>query len=393
MRRRPVLITAGVVGVVTAAAFGLARSRAPQPTSAGQVSSPVRVTLGTQQMRLTREPPAIRGSARITARVRDPRGGPPWAVRSYWREGLKPGARVHCAQLGRIVEGRFAWVWPGATVALRLPLGDAGTTVCAVRAPISEKLGVGIGGFPAGAPQVARGWTSIAWGVVDARVKSAQLEAGFAPPVELRENVFLAVRSTARAPVVSRLRVVDPTGGTRLAVPPGMWDEAAATVVGRRSGRRFGPEPLDPSYGRVLPADDFVPAARIPNPSAGEPTVLFVARDSKARPCIADERPAIGGRPVQTLPSRDLGLFVSPSVQCQFVRPEAAARPVVVGMSGSLGLDPDSRVAGREIVPDGMHCAARSVRRLSPLRSLLGRDCLRCDHRSAFASYGSGPSG
>ena len=61
------------------------------------------------------------GTVRLEARAKDPAGGPSWAVRVYDADRLipKPSRRPHsggvigvglCAQLGRIVGGRFGWI-------------------------------------------------------------------------------------------------------------------------------------------------------------------------------------------------------------------------------------------------------------------------------------------
>lgn len=62
----------------------------------------------------------IRGPVRIAVRAADPGGRAPWAVRlfddraviDHPRRMAYQGAWVRCAQLGRIVAGRFGWITP-----------------------------------------------------------------------------------------------------------------------------------------------------------------------------------------------------------------------------------------------------------------------------------------
>lgn len=121
--------------------------------------------------------PAIAGTRpRVVARVADPYGGPPWAIRLFDRRAARSrgqqdvrGTLVTCAQVGRIVAGRFVWIDPDRTRALRVPVRMTETTICTGRGRVASvaALRVPIGAPAAALPGVA---ATVFWGIArDAR--------------------------------------------------------------------------------------------------------------------------------------------------------------------------------------------------------------------------------
>jgi hypothetical protein len=105
----------------SAAAPGPAGSAAPATATVRRVAAPRPKPKGLSYVRLRATGPAL-----IEARVRDPRGGPEWAVRSFLAQRLaqtgaggKSGAHVigrnRCFQLGRLHAGRFGWLTSDGT--------------------------------------------------------------------------------------------------------------------------------------------------------------------------------------------------------------------------------------------------------------------------------------
>ncbi len=124
MRRRPtipLLLGAALAGAVVALVLALA-ARGDAPATGEQATAdPARPAL--LPPRLQRSGPGWMqqravGPVRIEARAADPRGGPAWAVRvfrarrSYEQAGRvrRAGRGQWCAQLGRVVGGRFGWI-------------------------------------------------------------------------------------------------------------------------------------------------------------------------------------------------------------------------------------------------------------------------------------------
>ncbi len=356
MTSKRLAVVAGLAGAVAAGGFLAVRPDGPaqRPTIEQPTPRRIAVTLdrSAEPMRSTK--PGIASTAKIVARERDPAGGPDWVLRTYQRVGQSGKGRVWCAQLGRLVDGSVAWVQPGRSKARLLPLGDAGTTSCAITAPISQRLGVNVGGFADGDPAdpATRVRTSVAWGVVDRPVQRAKLVGrAMAGPVKVVGNGFLVVRASDGAPPNLTLRVRDTDGGLRAAIPLAAFDELPnpgrppRRVPGspeQSPPRLFAGPPRD--WGRRAPGSQFRVAAKLPADRVGIVSALYSLRVPGQRPCVTSPVDTIGGRPISPWYNGAIGLVREPQLTCQFLPTKADRRPVSFGGGGSMGFDPDYAV-------------------------------------------------
>jgi hypothetical protein len=228
----------------------------------------------------------VRGTVRLEARTADPGGGPPWTVRTatidrtvVGPEGeRRPFGRERCAQLGRLVGGRFGWI-------------DADGRFAAVT-DVNEP------GVP-GTCERRSGRTALRHVVL--------VRAG-ATPTPVRSVVFgLAApgarRVDLRAPVGRRVRP-GAGGGLLVFAAPEVRASDVRAVVRRAGGspeevappralRSAGPDqprlPLDDPDVRV--------EARAPDPSGGPDWLRLALPDGRGRWCVTDPSPALGDRP------------------------------------------------------------------------------------------------
>lgn len=351
LKRR--IVVAVLAGAVAAGGYLLARPEGPEqrrpivPTTSRAVT--VTLDRSAEPMRMSK--PGIAPTARIVARERDPAGGPDWVLRTYQRVGQSGRGRVWCAQLGRLVDGAVAWGQPGSSKARLLPLGDAGTTSCAITAPISQRLGVNVGGFADGEPgdPATRIRTAIAWGVVDRPVQRAKLVGrSMAGPVTVVGHGFLVVRASDGAPSNITLRVRDTDGGLRAAIPLAAFDElpnpgrpsrpVPASPAGAEPKLNQGP-PAD--WGYRAPGNQFTVAAKLPADRIGIVSALYALQLRGRRPCVTDPVDTIGGRPISSWYNGAVGLVREPLLTCRFLPEKADRRPISFGGGGSSGFDPD----------------------------------------------------
>jgi hypothetical protein len=116
---RRVLLVALAIGLIAGIAVAVAvpRERAPGKRELRKAGPRAVPRVGPVGLPLNPLP----GSEREELRTADPDGGPDWALRTYRAKpilptGIRPGAapmageRPFCAQLGRIVDGRFGWI-------------------------------------------------------------------------------------------------------------------------------------------------------------------------------------------------------------------------------------------------------------------------------------------
>jgi len=146
----------------------LPQERGPVRTAVPGVRSPGRSTPPVPGVY-----PDIAGrDARIVATVPDPYGGPPWAVRTFTRPNVLflPGPRrvrrgtVECAQVGRMLRGRFVWIAPRAQRAAEVPVRTTDNTVCggSGRAAVVGALRIPVGRPGASRPTIA---ATVVWGL------------------------------------------------------------------------------------------------------------------------------------------------------------------------------------------------------------------------------------
>lgn len=348
MSRRRIVAVAVGVGALAAGTYVVARPE-PSPERAQPSRQPMRVELDRSAKPLPSHQPGDPATARLVARVKDPAGGPDWVLRTYRRAPLQGGrATVRCAQLGRWVGGRVAWVEPGASRATRLPLADAGTTVCAISAPISQRLGVNVGGMADGPPAdpATRISTSVLWGIVDRPVAAASVRGTpFTGSVRLRHGAFLRVLASNAAPHAVRLTVRDHDGGRRSAIPPASFDELTTPgPMAAPPGAPTGPQPRSnalPPDSLRLPGDRFTVVSTVPGDRIGIVQALYARRVPGRPPCVSDAIDTIGGRPITSWYQGRIGLVREPLITCRFVTSRADRKPKLTGAGGSSGFDPD----------------------------------------------------
>lgn len=353
MTVKRLVAVAGIAGAAVAGGYLLVRPDGTVERRPVVLPKPgaVTVTLDRSAKPMRMSKPGIASTARIVARERDPAGGPDWVLRTYQRVGQSGKGRVWCAQLGRLVDGKVSWVQPGSLKARLLPLGDAGTTSCAITAPISQRLGVNVGGFADGDPgaPATRVRTSVAWGVVDRPVQRAKLVGrSMAGPVKVVGNGLLVVRASDGAPSNITLRVRDTDGGLRAAIPPAAFDELPnpgpppRPVPGSRASAESrlnqGP-PAD--WGRRAPGNQFRVAAKLPADRIGIVSALYALQVPGQRPCVTEPVDTIGGRPISSWYNGAIGLVREPLLTCRFLSAKADRRPIPFGGGGSSGFDPD----------------------------------------------------
>lgn len=354
MNRRALVAAAAAGGVVLAGGVAVARDDTPRRSAsiAATTAPPPVVGLVPGEVVPDRSAggrrDAIPGTDAIAARAADPQGGPPWVVRTFERASVDGRGRVRCAQLGRLVEGEVAWVMPGGRRAKRLPLAVTETTTCATTAPISEQLGVAIGGMPTRAVDdpAARIGATVLWGVIDGPAVSARVEhPDFGGAVKIRDHAILEVRRGPVAQSWTRLVVKDRDGGTRAAVPAGFFRTGHALVrirVGARDDLRRSRPAVLPRDLAVPPATNFRLAASVGKSSDGPPSAIFARVGPRGESCVTGAVSAIGDQPAQLL-GRNTGLVVQLPQECTPLPEWADWMPAVVGAGWASGFDDGER--------------------------------------------------
>lgn len=288
-------------------------------------------------------PAAVPGSAGVAATAPDPAGGPPWALRTFQRRATGGGRPVWCAQLGRLVDGEFVWVRPGATVAERLaPQVDA-LTSCAVSSPIAQRAGVLIATMPDRDLRDSRAQPSatIIWGAVGGRPQRAELvHDAAAGPVELRRHGFLKVLPGSARAGRTLLRLTDADGRERGAIPPGFWMFAGrAPLPGQPLNPAATITRLEAIYRRTPAPGAYVLAGSAHRPG-DVPVGIFAKRGAK-RPCATGQIPLLAGRPARApgIESGVTGLVAEAPEPCMQAARYSTKRPTLLSLSSSSGLD------------------------------------------------------
>lgn len=202
---------------------------------------------------------------RTVARVADPAGGAPWALRRFTgKYGTKDDPQL-CSEIGRLVDGRFGWI-DGHGTFRPLIAGRFGGYGSCTRPSELRRRGAVAGRFttltlpPGGAPQPR---VTVTWAMADPRVRA------------------LVPRGEAALTL--------PDGGTLLDVrrPTGGF----APLTGRleyRDGRR---QPFNritpPRFRGERPVGPEVVAARAPDPAGGAPWGFVAAKGSRGGVCLS----------------------------------------------------------------------------------------------------------
>ncbi|MDQ3631765.1 MAG: hypothetical protein M3417_10970 [Actinomycetota bacterium] len=299
----------------------------------------------------------VGGAARIAATAPDPEGGPRWAVRTFLgerfvsqqirRRGVSPIiGRNLCAQLGRVVDGRFGWI-DGDNVFRPSAIGfSGGVTLCGSRRTGKPQFDARtVVRLPTG-PDARLGPT-VAWGAGGIGTQTVSLDVAGKPVVVRAGHLgaFLHLTGAPDDKVTGAVRYAD---GARVTLP--------TRTSGLPPGLRRGPT------GR--PQRDARPEidARTPDPDGGPAYGIVVVPRVDGGVCFSASGHRIVEERAGSLDAR-LGTFTAQrfsALDCG--TPDFAQSPLVFGYGG--GSDPFQR-AGVE---------ARVARRSLPGRfSIYGR--------------------
>lgn len=238
------------------------------------------------------------GPVRVAATIKDPRGGPPWAVRQFLAERLAPtgpdgrgGPRVigrnRCLQLGRLHRGRFGWLTADGTfrpvrasfagaptqclsrrpdLAGR-PFAEVITTITDPRRPAAEPVQTIVYGLAGTAAQDPR---------LTVAGRRAQIRRGSG-------GTMLAVLAPRTPSHAVRLTVRYPQRGTVTVLPS------------REPGSRL-PARFEIRVQRRAPGAIPLLAAQAPDPDGGLPFAITATRSSEGGYCTSTGGRVVGDR-------------------------------------------------------------------------------------------------
>ncbi|MGX6446776.1 hypothetical protein ACVU7I_01705 [Patulibacter sp. S7RM1-6] len=346
-------VTGLLAGVVTAIATGGGAAQGPGERS-GPSTGLLRRETGPARTALPGVlPPRPGGAAvpsvyphlagrrpRVVATVADPYGGPRWAVRTFRRPNIQvlPGPRrvrrgtVTCAQVGRVVDGRFAWVHPGKRRALRVPVRTTDNTVCrgGGRGASIGVLHLPVGRAGASLPTAA---ATVLWGL--------SRRAG--------ASVALRTRSGVRT-------LPDRGAGTRLTVVRGgaRIGRAQVRVDGRGVRRGLDNQPFFGGLGGSpsVALDGLRVVGVAADPSSDRPKLVAVAGRGRER-CWGTVPSLLDGEPIRVVTA--LGALAPAAASCQAVwRVRPGTWTQLGGSAGTDGQQPTAerrRQRERRVMP------------------------------------------
>jgi hypothetical protein len=347
LSRRIVLLAlaVGLVGgLIAAVAVPRTTVRRPTQEPAGppRIGTPLALSKYPDLVRLRVQP----GSVRVALRQRDPLGGPDWLIRTFLAERVTPPAdrqpgispilgHDRCAQLGRIVNGRFGWV-DGDDVFHPVGFTYAGApTKCGTRRP-------DMGGVP-----LTDGGTLIARPFDPNALLTETYIWGVAGPATRSTRVTIAGRR--RSTAVGGDGTFLTLGGPEVHTS----DVAMAFTYtnGKHATSSLDPAPQMAALGEVDPDRERIDA-RAPDPNGGLSWGIASApRRSDGRICTSQEVRIVGNR------AGDVDFILDslrdPPFACQAARRGADPLRVEGGFGGGIpafGSDPaPGRVARRTL--------------------------------------------
>jgi hypothetical protein len=282
---------------------------------------------------------------RVAVQAADPAGGPDWAVETFDAERItleRPartlaGGRVvgreRCAQLGRIENGRFGWIYgDGRFHALGVEDQLLECTSRKRPQPLA-RLATALTIADPAAPALAA--TAI-WGLADGPVTVAGTGAGDGPAANAG-GAFLRVAGPDARPLAG-----------------------ARVQAGGRSLRLAAPGSAPASGTETI-------EARAPDPSGGPGYGIAVAKTADGRTCVGSATQVAGGRPGGV--DLRLGLFSELAPTCRPFAPALTrARPcsVTTGFGNAEELEGD----------DTFLRQARVERRLLAGRTTITAQCM-----------------
>lgn len=301
------------------------------------------------------------GPYALAARVADPAGGPPWAVRTFLaeRSSTLRGKRLvvgrnRCFQLGRLYGGRFGWV-DDRSVFRPVTAGYRGAPIrCQSRLPDLHREPV-VDGFHLlerhgdGRVGIAN---TVTWAVAGsaARRVDLRLPGGAQGRVTGPWKVAVAVQGPDRDATTARLGVRYSAGPVVRATssngPPISFD--------RRAPRRPDPDATP------------IVAARAPDPNGGLPFGLAAVRGTDGGWCMAQGADRIVGDRVGAI-DFEQGRFVEAMIMASSCLPPQGVRrdqPFMGGFGSAMedrveGADPAPGRIARRTLPGMQYFAGR----------------------------------
>jgi hypothetical protein len=312
------------------------------------------------------------GSLEIAATIEDPGGGPAWAIRTYRAERrtiTRPARTLddyafrqayRCVELGRVMNGRFGWVYGDRRFRPHEPSAVDQLAQCTSRKrPQETHRHETVAVFPSPSePEIVRG---AVWGLAAPKARSATLEggAGGPQPLILHDGAFLALVG----PDVRR-------GDLRLTF--GLRGGGSETTRVDRVPRLRG------RVGEQVPGTERI-EARAPDPAGGPGWGVAVADRRGGGVCVGGAGQVVG----DTIGAIDTDLALVTTypfvrVNC---RPPGEGptrdRPLWAGYGGGSG-DPNAS--------DPLLRRARIERRVLPGRFELLVECHRSVERVTIRS-------
>jgi hypothetical protein len=343
--KRPLALAAVTAGLVAGSVVAVTRPDAAVPQSAPSGLPPITAAPARPaEDRLPdgRYDPGYshhvldRDSVRLVATADDPHGEPAWAIRAYTgeRRTIRKASRTlddyafrqayRCVQLGRLMDGRFGWVYGDRRFRPTAPFAEERLSQCtSLERPREIHAHETAVAFPAASdPRLVQG---VLWGLAPPRARALALTGGPGGDREvgLHRRAYLALIDPALPRGTLRLRFTYADG------------HSDVTRVDR------APRPMRiAGSGEPVPGTEVV-EARTPDPAGGPPWGVLVADRQGGGTCvISGAVQTVGGQAGGV--DSDLGLFsaaVGRPVDCRRRGGPTPSKPVWV--SYGWGSDPD----------------------------------------------------
>jgi hypothetical protein len=295
------------------------------------------------------------GSLRETT-LGDPRGGPPWILRTFLGRRIVPKGlrRSHvnpvvghgwCAELGRRYHGRLGWIDATNTFHAGHDIFGAMPVLCGSRLP--DMRGMPLYGsvirITDPSSPVAHVTEFVAYGIGGPATTAVDITTPgrVVHPALDRNGGFVAMLPRLASP--ADVRVTLHYGTTR----------AAITFDGYGPLGRWLPSEISggPTLPRIAPAARATPDAFAPDPLGGVPYATAAVRDSSGDWCSSPGGGRLVDGRVGTIEAR-LGTFLPISntqleLECASSRQLIARRPLSFSYGGGYALDRGADETGR----------------------------------------------
>jgi hypothetical protein len=355
----------GAIAAVAIPQTTAVRAIAPAPAPAVTPAA-----VGVRRVAARRMPPVRgdvqwrpRGPAHIAVRVADPRGGPPWAVRTFFAERVVPArhgggeSRVvghsRCVQLGRVYRGRFGWLTADGTFRAvarsyrGAPIQCVSRRADAAGRPVAEVVTTITEPERAAAEPVQ----TVLYGVAGPAARDLRLDVG---------GRAVALRHGSGGSLLALLAPGTPQSAPRLTAR--YPRRGSVTILPLSFGGHYAP-------GAAHPRRDLAPelTAQAPDPDGGLPFGMAVTRGSDGDLCTKLEGRVVGDRVGSVDYELDLlRVEQPPPAGCPLSQAVARGAPAPVGRRPPFTLE--IAIGGRAELPGADPAAGRVARRSLPGR-------------------------